>query len=901
MASTMLGSLLVSLGLESGEFKSGLTAAETAMKKSAKNFDKIGKSISNVGRNLSIGVTAPLALFGKTAVTAATESREAFAQVESALKSMGPAAGRTAAQLTDMAKALQGASTFDDDDILKKVTANMLTFGNVTGTVFDQAQQAAVDLSARLGQDLQSSAIMLGKALNDPVKGLTALSRVGVSFTASQKDTIKSMAEAGDVAGAQALMLKELQKQYGGAAKAARDAAPGSDTIDAWRNFQETVGEIILKVLPTVTDLLTKVLNAFNNLSPGVQSAVVAIAAVGAAMGPVLFVFGNLVSISAPLIAAIKFIGVAAASTGTATGALTVALAGLRGGLMALITTLGPYALALAAVGAVLYLVYQRSNQAAQASAEYRDEQEKLEKVQDQVTGATQDLATATGQARKEALANAIAVRKETREYLLNAKAKLAAALATARTIQLENRAAILSASQSARGAGGGIDPVASQSRFNQQRTAQSTANLNAQNTVVKGLIAEVQKLDAIINAPAPILNVTTVDEKKERGAKDRAGPTGPSLAEIEARFNDELISYAQQTLGAMRQTAMSAAERAELDMRGVEIARNQTLKSIDADADYSKAQKDRLKAAVETLAFEERAAIEMQHQMEIEREIADLSRTAFENQREMLSLDLDMADTQAERKRIALQILALEQQERRQALTRIASSELLDKAIRARAQMELDALAAIELREQASAGRANESDLEKYIRDGNKSPAQMGEAITGIGLDGLDRLTDGISKALSEVKSLSDGFKAMRDIFKNVIQDMLAQLIRLQLQKALVGLLGGIGGNKAPTNLLAGIPGFANGVRNFGGGLAVVGERGPELVSMPRGSSVFSNSDSRSIMGGQSQTSVQIIPSPYFDVVVDGRVQSAAPGIAGAGAQLASASARHSQTRRLA
>lgn len=44
-------------------------------------------------------------------------------------------------------------------------------------------------------------------------------------------------------------------------------------------------------------------------------------------------------------------------------------------------------------------------------------------------------------------------------------------------------------------------------------------------------------------------------------------------------------------------------------------------------------------------------------------------------------------------------------------------------------------------------------------------------------------------------------------------------------------------------------IPGFATGVRNFGGGLAIVGEKGPELVSLPKGSNVYTNNESQNMM----------------------------------------------------
>lgn len=67
-----------------------------------------------------------------------------------------------------------------------------------------------------------------------------------------------------------------------------------------------------------------------------------------------------------------------------------------------------------------------------------------------------------------------------------------------------------------------------------------------------------------------------------------------------------------------------------------------------------------------------------------------------------------------------------------------------------------------------------------------------------------------------------------------------------------MLGLLGKVGGllHKAG-GILSHIPGFATGVRNFQGGLAVVGENGPELVNLPSGSDVFTNAESRRMAGG--------------------------------------------------
>ena len=344
---TMLGSLLVSLGLESGQFKSGLSAAEKDLKKATKDIEAMGARMQGLGETLSTTVTPALIGLAGVAVKGASDQAQAMAQVDAALKSMGGASGKTSAELLKMSDALEMNSLIDGDVILRDITANLLTFGNIAGDVFDKAQQAAVDMAARLGSDPKGAAIMLGKALNDPIKGITALTRVGVSFTAQQQAQIKAMAEAGDVAGAQGLILAELEKQYGGAAKAAADTSPWRTLQVAIGQVGDVIGEILLPFVREASESLAGFATWFKDLSPGVQSAAVALGALAAAAGPVLMAVGMMVQGMAPFIAAISAIG----SSGGIVVAAQAAFAGLT-------AALGPVLIPIAAVAAAGALIY---------------------------------------------------------------------------------------------------------------------------------------------------------------------------------------------------------------------------------------------------------------------------------------------------------------------------------------------------------------------------------------------------------------------------------------------------------------------------------------------------------------------------------------------------------------
>jgi hypothetical protein len=301
-----LGYLRYVLGLDTLTFKKGMTEAERDLMVMQKRFEKFGSNMASLGNKLTVGLTAPLAAFAAKGISEARETAAAMAQVNAALSSMGPVAGRTAAQLEKAATSFESRSLFEADQILQKVTANLLTFGNISGQAFDRAQQAAVDLATRMGTDLQSAAILVGKALNDPIKGMAALGRAGIQFTAAQKEQIKALVETGNAAAAQSIILKELERQFGGAAQAAQNADPWNKAKDAFNQMAETVGTALLPLIPPLTEAIVKVANAFTSLSPETQKWILIIGAGVVALGPFLSVLGNVILVisnAGPLVA----------------------------------------------------------------------------------------------------------------------------------------------------------------------------------------------------------------------------------------------------------------------------------------------------------------------------------------------------------------------------------------------------------------------------------------------------------------------------------------------------------------------------------------------------------------------------------------------------------------------
>jgi hypothetical protein len=251
--------------------------------------EKAGHQTSGFGSSITGAMKlAGAALVGgglisgfKALYNAADESRKIGALTAQVIQSTGGAANVTAQQVGDLAAAI-AAKTGVDDEAIQSGQNLLLTFTNVKNVVgdgndiFNQATQIMTDMSVALGTDASGSAIQLGKALNDPIKGITALTRVGVSFTESQKDQIKTLVQAGDVLSAQKIILNELGREFGGAAEAA--ATPLDKLQVKVGNLAEDIGSYLI---PIVDELATWFAD---ELLPAAESVA---SAVGDSIGPV--------------------------------------------------------------------------------------------------------------------------------------------------------------------------------------------------------------------------------------------------------------------------------------------------------------------------------------------------------------------------------------------------------------------------------------------------------------------------------------------------------------------------------------------------------------------------------------------------------------------------------------
>jgi hypothetical protein len=269
----------------------GQAAVQTnKLDKSIVNLKGSTKKASSQFQNFNKILKASIIIFIVQAIRkliAVTEKQQAAeAQLNAVLKSTKQVAGLTATELKTLASSLQSVTTFGDEAIIG-AQALLLTFTKVGKDVFPRATETILNMSQAMGVDLKTSAIQVGKALNDPIMGVSALRRVGVQLSESQEVLVKRFVETGQQAKAQAIILDELETQFGGAAEAASQTLGGAlkQLTNVMGDLTEETGNKLTPVLVGLfkeikeqlldTDsTLSKVLSVFNALFDAVMKVI---------------------------------------------------------------------------------------------------------------------------------------------------------------------------------------------------------------------------------------------------------------------------------------------------------------------------------------------------------------------------------------------------------------------------------------------------------------------------------------------------------------------------------------------------------------------------------------------------------------------------------------------------
>ncbi|HEY5990539.1 MAG TPA: hypothetical protein VIV12_29730 [Streptosporangiaceae bacterium] len=238
----------------------GLRSAERSSERFTQHTNRAGQALKAATAAFSVGVVVNQM---KNWVAAARDSNRVAAQTNAVIKSTHGAAGLSAQGFADLAKSIE-KTTAVDDDLIQGGEDIIATFTAIHGDVFKKTTKAAVDLAAGMNhgevtaEGLQTASIQLGKALQDPISGLTSLQRIGIKFTDQQKQQIATMMKAGNVAGAQGVILAEVNRQFAGSAAAA--VTPAKRLAQQWGDMQEVLGNLLIPAIDRGAQILSSIL-----------------------------------------------------------------------------------------------------------------------------------------------------------------------------------------------------------------------------------------------------------------------------------------------------------------------------------------------------------------------------------------------------------------------------------------------------------------------------------------------------------------------------------------------------------------------------------------------------------------------------------------------------------------
>lgn len=843
-------------------------------------LDKVSGAMGGLATVAGGAALAGVVGLGAAMVNGANDAREAAkitAQTNAVITSTGAAAGVTAEQVEGYAAALSaasGASLFGDSQV-QESTNLLLTFTNVKGAVLEAATAMSVDMAQALGGAPKDAAIQLGKALNDPIAGVNALSRVGVTFTAEQKETIATMVAVNDVAGAQAVILAELSKEFGGSAAAAAAADGGiAQFQDRLGEAAETAGAAFLPLLNSIGTMLntvvapaieaaavgfatflaanqpaieafaatlvdqlgaaaTAIVEAWQGLQPQIQSAIALFLSLLPAVQPLIDLIGANLQ---PILFAVA---------GLLGGALVVAI----GSAVAAFLTAAAPILALVAVAELLFAAWQTN------FGGIRDlVTSVMSNIQATIATAGSAIAAVWQSNGAAIMATAMTIFGGIQTYIGGVLNVLAGLFNTVlAVIRGDWQGAWQGLQQAGQGfmtaigvvfgalqtvLGGAFNLAIGAIKSAWEAFVSGAGALGR--AVIDGIVQGVQSgVGALASA------VTGAAQRALDAAKAALGIRSPSqvmrdqvgkpIAQGMAEGVLAGIGYVQSSMKKLSDATVkeltSLAEKAQAAINGA------IRDSVSSAAGYARARAGSERALFGLLPDPKEAQAAADKLTDIDAEMARLRVTAAQN------------DDPGKRADAAAKLIELEQE-------RVTVAQKLARITAQNAQLAtIQAAAAAAERQAIGESGTYSIDLQD---DYYKMRTSQILEIAKLQQEMATATTEAERAELTEqLRIIEKAHERERELFALTAQD------KTQTTAAMVDQLRELLAKLKITLPSGTIPGFASGTSYAPGGMALVGERGPELVNLPRGSRVHTANQTRGMMGANQTISIVINAAP--------------------------------------
>lgn len=351
------------------------------------------------------------------------------------------------------------------------------------------------------------------------------------------------------------------------------------------------------------------------------------------------------------------------------------------------------------------------------------------------------------------------------------------------------------------------------------------------------------------------------------KAPKGPKGKSAESIAREEEQrtkqFNDQVAQANGEFLRAQQQLAMTAGQRADIELQILDTAYKARLADIDSNAKRNKlagsdaALEDtraaELKAAERRAYLADQSITLQQRDFDVQRDLTAGAQTLLDIQAGLISSQLVIATTAKERRRLSLELLENEKKQEYNRLAGVIGSSAPGSQESLDAEQKLAGLDKEFEGRTKSTLQATAGPLEAYRDSLHRATDDTNEALEGVAVNALGRLEDTVASSIGKVLGLKGAFG---DLFGSILTD----IAKIELKKGILALLGegGESGSKGKlSGLIAGVAklfgGRASGGNVVGGGNYLVGENGPEILSMPSSGRVYPNGQLPGITGAGS------------------------------------------------
>lgn len=360
---------------------------------------------------------------------------------------------------------------------------------------------------------------------------------------------------------------------------------------------------------------------------------------------------------------------------------------------------------------------------------------------------------------------------------------------------------------------------------------------------------------DATPRAPEPVTRSTSTISDFKAGGGGGGGSRDHSAEDAERKrvealrdafaFDEELRQGAAAILRAQQDLSSDYVERTALSIQLLDLDKASYQSELAfkvASGELTDAKARQLLAAKDRVNGLERDKVLADEEAERREGYNELEQVNFDVAKQKLESELQLATTASEQRDIRLRLLDLDYRQEKARLEAVIADEKISYAAREEARRRLAALNSTRANDQQGVVNATRGPMEDYLASVPDSAAKMEEALQRVKVRGIDALSDGLTE-------VAMGTAKLGDVFRSVAQGIIADLIRIGIQKMIVNLIGSISGT----------PGIA-GARAAGGPVSLgksylVGEKGPEIFTASRSGKIISNDDAKRLGGGGGNT----------------------------------------------